>query len=161
MSGISLARRPPPSRRGPIELGLHRASLGTSVALLVQYAVGMWVSLYVTVPARDQGGGEFAAIGRALANGPAALAVHAGLGLVILLGSVALAVRALSARQPFFIVTASVSLLAVLGATGSGAAFVNRSQDGTSLSMALLTGLALLCHIVNLYRLSGPAGRDR
>lgn len=155
MSGISVARQPAASRRGPIELGLRRASLGTSVALLVQYAVGMWVSLYVTVPARDQGGGEFAAIGRALANGPAALAVHAGLGLVILLGSVALAVRAISARQPFFIVTTSVSLLAVLGATGSGAAFVNSSQDGASLSMALLTGLALLCHIVNLYRLSG------
>jgi len=41
MSGISVARRPAASRRGPIELGLRRASLGTSVALLVQYAVGM------------------------------------------------------------------------------------------------------------------------
>jgi hypothetical protein len=156
MSGISVARRPAASRREPAEQGLRQASLGTSVALLVQFAVGMWVSLYVTVPARDQGGGEFAAIGRALANGPAALAVHAGLGLVILLGSVALVVRAIAARQPFFIVTTAVSLLAVLGATGSGAAFVNSGQDGASLSMALLTALALLCLIGNLYRLSQP-----
>jgi hypothetical protein len=127
-----------------------------SIALLVEYALGLGVNLYVTVPARDQGGGVFAAVGRALANGPAGLAVHAGLGLLLLLGSIALVVRAVADRAPFFLVTSVVSLLAVLGAAGSGAAFVNSGQDSSSLTMGLLTAVALLCQLINLFRLSAP-----
>jgi hypothetical protein len=134
----------------------RRSSFGVAIGLLVQYAVGLWVSLYVTVPARDQGGGVLAAIGRALANGPAALALHAGLGLLLLLGSIALVVRAVVARERFFIVTTAVSLLAVLAAAVNGAAFVNNGQDGASLAMGLLTAVALLCQLINLFRLSAP-----
>src|SRR6202041_2992946 len=114
------------------------SSLGLSAALLIQYALGLWVNMYVTVPARDQGGVLLAAAGRALANGPAALAVHAGLGLVLLLGSIVLVIRAVADRATFFVVTSAVSLLAVLGAAGAGAAFVNSGQDGASLGMGLL-----------------------
>ena len=127
-----------------------------AVALLIQYAVGLWVSVYVTVPARDQGGGILAAVGRALANGPAALGLHAALGLLLLFGSIVLVVRAVVARDRFFMVTTTVSLLAVLGAAGSGAAFVNNGQDGASLAMGLLTAVALLCQLINLLRLSAP-----
>jgi len=127
-----------------------------AVALLIQYAVGLWVSVYVTVPARDQGGGILAAVGRALANGPAALGLHAALGLLLLLESIVLVVRAVVARDRFFMVTTAVSLLAVLGAAGSGAAFVNNGQDGASLAMGLLTAVALLCQLINLLRLSAP-----
>ena len=134
----------------------RRSSFGVAVGLLIQYAVGLWVSLYVTVPARDQGGGVLAAIGRALADGPAALAIHAGLGLLLLLGSIVLVVRAAVARDRFFIVTTAVSLLAVLGAAGSGAAFVNNGQDSASLTMGLLTAVAMACQLINLFRLSAP-----
>jgi hypothetical protein len=154
-SGISAARRPEGRPAGGGE-AVRRSSLGLSVALLVQYALGLWVSLYVTVPARDQGGGVLAAIGRAMANGPAALAVHAALGLLLLLGSIVLVVRAVVDRAGFFAVTSVVSLLAVLGAAGSGAAFVNNGQDGASLTMGLLTAVALLCQVINLFRLSAP-----
>src|ERR1700722_18584851 len=78
---------------------MRRMSLGMAIALLVQYGLGMVVNLYVTVPARDQGGGVFTAIGRALANGPAGLAVHAGLGLLLLAGAINLVVRAVLARH--------------------------------------------------------------
>jgi len=140
-----VARRP-----APLDI-IRRTSLGMSVALLVQFGLGMWVSLYVTVPGRDQGGGEFAAIGRALSSGPAALATHAALGLFLLLGSIVLVVRAVAARRPILIVTTAVSLLATAGAAASGGAFVNAGQDGASLSMALLTGVALLAQVINLY----------
>ncbi|HEY8044723.1 MAG TPA: hypothetical protein VIF35_10680 [Streptosporangiaceae bacterium] len=161
-SGISVARRPE-ARAGGDE-AVRRSSLGLSVALLVQYALGLVVSLYVTVPGRDHGGGVLAAAGRALANGPASLAVHAGLGLLLLLGSIALVVRAAAARTGFFLVTSVVSLLAVLGAAASGAAFVNSGPAGASLSMGLLTAVALLCQLINLFRLSAPhrpAGQPR
>lgn len=159
MPDLSVARRPAVTRRPASLEIIRRTSLGMAVTLLVQYGLGMWVSLYVTVPGRDQGGGEFAAIGRALSNGPAGLAVHAALGLLLLLGSVVLVVRASAARSPFLIVTTAVSLLAVLGAAASGGAFVNAGQDGASLAMALLTGVALLAQVVNLYWL-GAARRS-
>ncbi len=156
-SGIPASRRPGARPRAGGDEAVRRSSLGLSAALLVQYALGLWVNMYVTVPGRDQGGGILAAAGRALANGPAALAVHAGLGLVLLLGSIVLVVRAAVARTGFFVVTSAVSLLAVLGAAGAGAAFVNTGQDGASLSMGLLTAVALLCQVINLFRLSAPA----
>jgi hypothetical protein len=143
--GVTVAGQPAVTRR-PLDV-IRRTSLGMSVGLLIQYGLGMWVSLYVTVPARDGGGGEFAAIGRALSGGPAALAGHAALGLLLLLGSVVLVVRAAMARRPFLIVTTAVSLLAVLGAAASGGAFVNDGKDGASLGMALLTGVALLAQV--------------
>jgi hypothetical protein len=161
MPQLSVTGRPAAARRpAGLEI-IRRTSLGMSVALLVQYGLGMWVSLYVTVPGRDQGGGELAAIGRALSNGPAALAAHAALGLLLLLGSVVLVVRAAAARSPFLISTTAVSLLAVLGAAASGGAFVNAGQDGASLGMALLTGVALLAQVVNLYWLGTARGSAR
>ena len=155
-SGISVARRPGARPRAGGDEAVRRSSLGISAGLLVQYALGLWVNVYVAVPAREHGGGVLAAVGRALADGPAALAVHAGLGLLLLLGSIALLVRAVVARTGFFVVTSVVSLLAVLGAAGSGASFVNGGQDGASLAMGLLTAVALFCQLINLFRLSAP-----
>src|SRR6516164_9357000 len=97
----------------------RRTSLGMTMALLVQFALGMVVNLYVTVPARDQGGGTLTAIGRALSGGPA------GLGLLILLGTISLVVRSVLSRRRALIWLSAVTLLAVLGAASSGASFVN------------------------------------
>ena len=128
MARSPVARRPGAGLRAGGAEAARRSSFGVAVGLLIQYAVGLWVSVYVTVPARDQGGGTFAAVGRALANGPAALGLHAALGLLLLLGSIVLVVRAVVAGDRFFMVTTVVSLLAVLGAAGSGAAFVNNGS---------------------------------
>jgi hypothetical protein len=150
-----------PLRRNAAPAGqpgiVRRMSLGITVALLVQYAIGMWVNLYVTVPSRDHGGGELAAIGRAFANGPAALAIHAGLGLLILVGTINLVVRSVMSRRRPLIWLSAVTLLAVLGAASSGAAFVNTGGNGPSLGMALLTGVALLCLALTLYMTGTPA----
>jgi hypothetical protein len=155
MSGVSVASRSPAGTGLGTDEVIRRASLGTAVALLVQYGLGMWVNLYATIPSRDQGGGEFAAIGRALSHGPAGLAVHTGLGLLLLAGSVMPVIRAVTARWPALIVTSGLSLLAILGAAASGAAFVNAGTNGASLSMALLTAVALLCQVVMLFLLAG------
>ena len=137
---------------------LRRITLGMAVALLVQYGLGMVVNLYVTVPARDQGGGVFVAIGRAFANGPAGLALHAGLGLLLIVGAIQLVVRSALVRHRPLIWLSSVSLLAILGAAFNGAAFVNSSNDGASLGMAMLTGISLLCMTIGLYLLGSAPG---
>jgi hypothetical protein len=130
---------------------LRRASLGMAIGLLIQYVLGMVVNLYVTVPRQDQGGGLLTAIGRALANGPVALGVHAALGLLLIVGAVSLVIRAAAARQRAATWLSAVGLLAVLGAAASGAGFVNSDADGASLAMALLTAVALLCYLINTY----------
>src|SRR5215469_4507580 len=94
---------------------LRRMSLGMALALLVQYALGMVVNLYVTVPAQYHGGGILAAVGRAFANGPAAVAIHAALGLLLIIGSINLVVRSAQARHRPLIWLSAVSLLAILG----------------------------------------------
>src|SRR5271169_6619747 len=73
---------------------LRRISLGMLAGLLIQYGLGMVVNLYVSVPARDHGDGVLTAVGRALSGGPAALTVHAALGLLLIVGAVNLVVRA-------------------------------------------------------------------
>ena len=143
---------------------LRRISLGMAIALLVQYGLGMVVNLDVTVPARDQGGGVFTAIGRALANGPAGLAIHAGLGLgelLLIVGAIQLVVRSVLAGHRPLIWLSSVSLLAIIGAALNGAAFVNSGNDGASLGMAMLTGIALLCMTISLYVLGSTAESAR
>ncbi len=111
------------------------------------------------------------AIGRAFANGPAALAIHAGLGLLIVVGGISLVVRSVLSRRRPLIWLSAVAMLAILGAASSGAAFVNAGNNGASLGMAMLTGVALLCLTVSLYltgvpgaagpAVRGTAGPDR
>jgi hypothetical protein len=134
----------------------RRTTLGMGIAVVVQYALGIWVNLYVTVPARDQGGGFLTAIGRALANGPVALGIHAGLGLILVLGSISLVVRSVLSRNRALIAASVVFLLALLGAASSGASFVDSGNDSASASMAMLTGVALICSLISLY----VTGRD-
>lgn len=148
------------ARRTAAQLGhvdtIRRTSLGMMVALLVQFVIGMAVNLYDTVPSRDHGGGDLAAIGRALSGGPAALAIHAGLGLAILLGTIALVVRSVMSRRRSLIGLSVVTLLAILGAVSGGAAYVNKADNGSSMGMAVLTGVALLCLALNLFLTGRP-----
>jgi len=137
----------------------RRTTLGLGIGVVVQFALGMWVNLYVTVPVRDQGGGFLTAIGRALANGPVALGIHAGLGLLLVLGSISLVVRSVLSRNRALIVLAAVFLLALLGAASSGASFVNSGRDSASASMAMLTGVALICSLISLY-VAGSGSRE-
>jgi transposase len=126
-----------------------------SVMLLVQYGLGMGVNLYARVPAADQGAGIIAALGRALISQPVVLAVHAGLGLLMLVAGVSVLVRAIVARHRPAIASSAAGLAAIAAAAFSGATFVSNGQDGASMAMAILTGVALLCYLANLLAVVG------
>jgi hypothetical protein len=157
MLGSTRTREPSDQTSAARPVLLRRISLGMLAGLVIQYCLGMIVNLYVSVPARDHGSGVLTAVGRALANGPAALTVHAALGLLLILGAVNLVVRALVLRMRLVAWLSAAALLAIVGAAASGAAFVGSGADGASLAMALLTGVALLCYAVNLFTLAQPA----
>lgn len=134
--------------------GLRRASLAALVLLLIQYGIGIGVSLYVTVPAADQGH----TISSAISNGPGALTAHIVLGLLLILAAVFLVVQAIAGRHRGMIVTSVIGLLALVGAAEQGADFVDKGHASASMIMAILTGVALLCYGISLYLLGSRPG---
>jgi hypothetical protein len=129
--------------------------------LLAQYVLGMGVNLYAQVPRTDQGSGPAIALGRALSNSPAGLAIHSAFGLLLLVAAVSVLSRAILARNRLAIVTSVAGLAAILGAAFSGASFVDHGHPGASMAMAVLTGAALLCYLLNLFTLSASPNAPR
>lgn len=144
---------------------VRRSSFAQLLMLLVQAGLGMGVNLFVTLPAADQGKGTMASFGNALTKGPAAVAVHAGFGLLLFINACMLVVFAFTVRRTAVRVCSAVGWLCILGAAMAGASFVNanpnsgNSANGASLGMALLTFIAIACYAVNLFVLGG-ADRD-
>lgn len=132
---------------------LRRAAFATFVLLVIQFALGMYVNLYVTVPGADHGHG----FGQAIANGPAGLTVHIVLGLLLILAALGFLVQAILARQPALITAAALGLLTMIGAAASGSSFTGNGQNGASMTMAALAAAGLLCYGTSLFLLARPA----
>ena len=124
---------------------LRHTALGLLMFLLVQFALGMVVNLYVRVPA-DRAG-----------YGPAvpALVLHGLLGLALVAGSVSLAVRAVATRARQAAVPAVTAAVALLVAAAGGLRFLGTGVEGASLVMALCAAIAIGCYGLILYRLPG------
>jgi len=150
LSGVGQERRVAglPSRQ---LLALRGNTFGVLAMLIVQFAIGVAVSLYATIPAKDKGSGIIGAIGRALTNGPGSLVTHAGLGLLIVLAALALVARSIRARHTASIVLSVAGLTAIASAALSGAQFVaDGGAASASLTMALSTAVAMLCYATGL-----------
>jgi hypothetical protein len=126
---------------------LRRASLAVLVLLVIEYAIGAYVNLYVTVPPADHHG----SLDSVIANGPAALTVHAVLGLLLWLGALAVLVQAIKIRRGWLIALSVAGLLALVMAAVAGASFTSGGQTENSLAMAMLTGVAMLCYAGSLF----------
>jgi len=127
---------------------LRRTLLGLLIALVVQATLGAGVNLYITTPTSARGAGVFAAFGKAISDGGTALAVHAALGALITLGSIAALVRAIRVRRWPTIMACTAGFVCLLGAFASGAAFVGDTKSGSSMAMAVLTGAAMIVYLL-------------
>jgi hypothetical protein len=134
---------------------LRRGSLAVLVLLVAEYAIGVYVNLYITVPAADKGGG----LGGAIANGPASLSLHAVLGLLLGLGALVVAAQSVLARRWGLTGLSVTGLLAIVFASVAGTGFTRTSDDSASMAMSVLTGVAMLCYAANLYLLGTGARR--
>jgi hypothetical protein len=124
---------------------LRHTALGLLMFLLVQFALGMVVNLYVRVPAGRAGYGPAVA----------ALVLHGLVGLALVAGSVSLAVRAVATRARQAAVPAVTAAVALLMAATGGLRFLGTGVDGASLVMALCTAIAIGCYGLILYRPPG------
>ncbi len=139
--------------------GLRINAFAVLVMLLIEYSLGMWVNLGITLPASDRGANVATAIGRAIVNGPIGLTLHALLGLFLVAGAVAALVRAVRIGWALWTVMTGIGLAAVVLAAVSGARFVGSSDNGASVSMALFAAVAMFSYALILFR-ALPAGDD-
>jgi hypothetical protein len=116
--------------------------------LIVQFALGMGVNLYVTLRAAGHPGHS-----SFFGNGPL-LAIHATLGMFLILVAIFVLVRAIMARNVTLIVTSTVGLAAILVAAFFGSGFTSKLTDGYSLGMAMATAVAMACYAVGLFAAS-------
>jgi hypothetical protein len=144
--------RPVPARSRPdLTTRLRGSSMGALVMLILQFALGIGVNLYVS-PAK---GG----IGAAFSNG-ALLALHAVLGLLLIIAAAGHLVLSVRARRTGQLVLSAVGLIAILVAASGGAEFLSSHGNAQSMGMALAAAVAMLCYAICL-RVSvsaGPAG---
>src|SRR5215471_4134335 len=134
------------------QVRLRRASLAILIALIVQFALGIGVNLYVTLPAAGHPGHS-----SWFGNG-ALLALHAALGMFLVLAAIALLVRAIMAKNAALIATSAAGLAAIVLAFFFGATFTEKLTDGYSLGMAIAFAAALACYAIGLYALTARRG---
>src|SRR6516164_6374875 len=127
------------------QAGLRRASLAILIVLIVQFALGISVNLYVTLPAAGHPGHS-----SWFGNG-ALLALHAALGMFLVLAALFVLVRAIMARNVTLIVTSAAGLVAIGLAFFFGASFTDKLTNGYSLGMAIAFAVALACYAIGLY----------
>jgi hypothetical protein len=87
--------------------------------------------------------------GEAFSNGPL-LAIHAVLGLLLIIAALGQLVLAIRARHTAIIAASALGLIAIAAAASSGAGFLSDQAEGESLGMALATAVAMLCYVVCL-----------
>jgi hypothetical protein len=120
---------------------LRGSSLGALVMLILQFSVGIGVTLYIEP---EKGG-----FGEAFSNGPL-LAIHAVLGLLLIIAAIGQLVLAIRARHGVIIALSAIGLVAIAAAASSGSSFLSDHAEGSSLGMALATAVAMLCYAVCL-----------
>jgi hypothetical protein len=130
---------------------LRPSAFAVVLLILLQYALGMWVNLFATIPPSDQGKGLLAAFGAALAHGPVSLTLHAVIGTLLLLAAIAFLARAALARARAATVLGGIGALAIIAAWVNGALFVGNGANGSSFGMAMGAALALLCYVTVVF----------
>ena len=155
MTGQQAVAPPPVQKSESRQAGLGRASLAILIVLVVQFTVGIGVNLYVTLPTAGHPGHS-----SWFGNGPL-LALHASLGMFLVLAAIFVLVRAIMARNVTLIVTSAAGLAAIFVAFFFGATFAEKLTNGYSLGMAIAFAVALVCYAIGLYavgtRRGGPS----
>jgi hypothetical protein len=140
---------------------LRVMAFAAALLVLLQTAIGMVVNLYVTIPIRHPGAhpsdyfaGSFDSLVWAIAHGTVALAVHAALGLTLILIVLGVATDAFRRHDRAIAVWSTIAALLVIGAGFNGASFLDFNDNISSLIMSLLALAAVACYTVVTFLLA-------
>jgi hypothetical protein len=135
-----------------------RVNFLACLLLIAQFLLGMVANLFVTIPSHHPGasasnyfGGVVSGITWVIPHGPAWLAAHAVLGLLLVLAALASLAESLPRSGRLTKATAILGALAIIGAGFNGASFLNYGQNFSSMIMAGLWALALACYLTGLF----------
>lgn len=120
-------------------------------ALVVQYALGMYINMFISFPDQATEGQlwEFA-----WAHWP--VSTHIILAGLLALGAIVLCVRAARVRSRPLIWSSLIALLALFVAGGSGGQFIPTQNDAWSYSMALAFIVAFCAYAWGLWAAREP-----
>ncbi len=128
--------------------------LAASGLLFVQYLLGMVVNVYIVLPARHPGAnaanyfsGAASGLGWVIASGPAWAAAHAAFGMALVVAAVAAIALTWRRGGRADRTLAVVGALAIIGAGFNGASFLTYGRAFSSMIMAGLWLLALVCYL--------------
>jgi hypothetical protein len=122
---------------------LRGTCMGAAVLLIIEFALGIGVNLYVTLPAHKSFFGTV--------FGSVTLAAHAIVALALLGAAIAALVRAIRSRRA--VAFTAVGLAAIVLAAFAGASFAGRQANGASLTMALATAAGMFSYLAAVYSL--------
>lgn len=137
--------------------GLRRICVVALIGLVIQFALGMILNLYIVVPASD----AHASWLQEIKTAPAFLTVHVIVGILLLATAGLLLFRAIALRDMMLLAPTVAGLVALLGAFAAGEVFARNGSSSASLSMAILTAVALACYISLQAILSGARSPAR
>ena len=152
MAGSPAVAPPSAQKTESRQARLRQASLAIVIVLIIQFGLGIGVNLYVNLPAAGHPGNA-----SWFGNGPL-LALHAALGMFLVLAAIFVLVRAIMARNLTLIITSAAGLVAIGLAFFFGASFTSKLTNGYSLGMAIAFAAALACYCIGLFAASAPRG---
>lgn len=152
---------PERSRRARSIPALRNMVMAMLVALIVQYGLGISVNLKAQLPPPRAGAGAGKGIGTALSEGVPLLVAHVVVGMVLLLGALALVAQAAGSGHRLILASSIVGLVCVWIAFFTGGTFVSNGDDNASLVMGLLAGAAILSYLIALYGSSSNVAASR
>jgi heme A synthase len=148
-----------PAKQDSKNFTTRRWAFALLVALLAQFGIGVYVNLFTHIPLHHPGHdphnyltGTYHSVAWAETSqhAPLILATHAGLGLLLVVFSLWLAVRAIRRRRPSVTWAAILGALCILAAAFNGGSFLDYNNNINSYIMALLFAAAVLCYAVIL-----------
>ena len=145
-AGARSRSRPAASGAAPGLARVRRGSLVALVLVVLEFGIGMYVNLYVTVPRADHG----RSLGSAISDGPAVLSVHAVIGLALGVAALGVLAQAALARHAGAIAASTLGLFAMAFASLAGTGFTSSGNAADSMAMSVMAGAALLCYAANL-----------
>jgi heme A synthase len=149
------------SARAATSSRLRGLTLAILFLLAAQFLLGMAVNLFVTIPSNHPGAnppayfsGVFQSVKWAVtsSSSPLWLLLHASLGLVLVVLTLALLISAIISRKSSWIIVASIGFIGTLGAGFNGGSFLNYNEDFSSMLMSVGFILAMFTYSLGLAR---------
>ncbi len=121
-------------------------AVGMIGGLILQYLLGMTANLFVTFPEGKHGGQLWLFAWRQVS-----IAIHIILGFLLLIGTIALLVRAIREKSTSWITVSIIALVGIIGAITGGSLFIPSQTAIYSFVMAAGFIVALLAYFWGLY----------